>query len=99
MENKTLNAHPVIEKEQIVGLHFPQTEVLGNLSQKQQRQLALDKACRLGNEYKGKVKIVFQSEAGIMEVHTTIWNVSTDTISLKGGIFIPISCIYSIEYL
>lgn len=88
---------PIIEKEAISGMRFPKGDVLENPKAIDERQAALDEACRLGNEYKGKVKIIFVSQDGIREVHTTIWNVSNDLVSLKSGIFIPVHCIVSIN--
>lgn len=89
--------YPVIDKEHIPGLHFPKGEVLENKTQIENRTKTLEEACRLGNEFKGKVRIVFMSDQGIKEVHTTIWNVGDNVISLKAGVFIPIHSIFSIE--
>jgi hypothetical protein len=91
--------YPLIEKEDIAFIHFPQHEVLKSKVSLENRESQLSQACRLGNEYKGKVRIVFQSAEGIKEVHTTIWNVSDNVVSLKGGIIIPIRCIYSVEIM
>jgi hypothetical protein len=90
---------PLIEKENISGLHFSKGEVLTNKTAIDARRFYLDEACRLGNEFKGKVKIVFKSDEGIYEVHTTIWNVGDDIVSLKAGVYIPVPCIISIEHL
>lgn len=90
--------YPVIEKENMVDMHFPKGEVLTSSKAIQTRLQALAEACRLGNEFKGKVRIVFMSEQGIREVHTTIWNVSDDAVSLKGGVFIPMHAIIYVEH-
>ncbi len=87
----------VIDKDSIAGMRFPKGDVLENQKLIAERQRTLEEACRLGNEYKGKVRIVFASQDGIREVHTTIWNVSDEFVSLKSGIFIPIHCIISIS--
>ncbi len=99
MENtsKLLSQH--IEKEEISQLHFASANAVATHEEHKLLQHALDRACREGNEFKSKVKIVFVSESGRHEVHTTIWNVSDDAISLKGGVVIPTRCIQSIEYL
>lgn len=99
METRHMSQFPLVEKENIAGMHFPKEEVLQSPKAIESRKFYLDEACRLGNEFKGKVKIVFQSLEGIHEVHTTIWNVGDDSVSLKGGVFIPIQCIHSIEHL
>lgn len=97
--NFSSNTHyPIIEKEAIAQMHFPKGEVLNSNSEIRVRIDALAEACRLGNEFKGKVRILFMTEEGIKEVHTTIWNVSEDSISLKSGIFIPIHAIIHVEY-
>lgn len=97
--NFSSNTHyPVIEKENMAGMHFPKGEVLASNTEIQARIHALSDACRLGNEFKGKVRIVFMSEQGIREVHTTIWNVSEDAVSLKGGVFIPMHAIIYVEH-
>ena len=88
---------PIIEKEAIAGMHFPKGDVLENPNAIRNRQQGLDEACRLGNEFKGKVRIIFVCQDGTREVHTTIWNVSEDSVSLKAGIFIPIHCIISLS--
>lgn len=82
-----------IEKEQIKGLSFSPQEVLSDDSDISTRNYLLRKAQRLGNEFKGKVLIRFQSLQGPMEVFTTIWDVSTNYVTLKGGIAIPIHTI------
>ena len=93
------NTHyPIIEKEAIANMHFPKGEVLTASSEIQARVQTLSEACRLGNEFKGKVRIVFMSEQGIREVNTTIWNVSDDAVSLKGGVFIPMHVIFYAEH-
>lgn len=93
------NTHyPIIEKENIANIHLPKGEVLSSSSAIQARILALSEACRLGNEFQGKVRIIFMTEEGIREVHTTIWNVSDEAVSLKGGVFIPMHAIIFVEH-
>ncbi len=90
--------YPAIEKEAIANMHFPKGEVLTANTAIQARMQALTEACRLGNEFKGKTRIVFMSEQGIREVNTTIWNVSEDAVSLKAGVFIPMHAIMYVEH-
>ncbi len=47
----------------------------------------------LGNGSKGKSKIFFISQIGILEVETTVWAASDDEINLKGGLMIPLHAI------
>lgn len=58
----------------------------------------LEYAVRLGNEYKGKTIITFQTSEGPMTVETTVWSVTEKSIQLKGGIIIPLSSIIMVSY-
>lgn len=59
---------------------------------------ALEYAVRLGNEYKGKTIITFQSSEGPLTVETTVWSVTEKNIQLKGGIIIPLSSIIMVSF-
>ena len=86
-------AYPRIEKETLNVLHFAKEEVLRSEEAIEARRQALDTACRLGNEFKGKVKIAFVTTEGVKEVVTTVWNVGDELVSFKSGNFIPIHSI------
>ena len=58
----------------------------------------LEYAVRLGNEYKGKTIIAFQTSEGPMTVETTVWSVTEKSIQLKGGIIVPLSSIIMVSY-
>ncbi|RQO30916.1 hypothetical protein DBR32_09400 [Taibaiella sp. KBW10] len=58
----------------------------------------LEYAVRLGNEYKGKTIITFQSSEGPLTVETTVWSVTENNIQLKGGITIPLSSIIMVSF-
>ncbi|WP_222166465.1 hypothetical protein [Edaphocola aurantiacus] len=58
----------------------------------------LEYAVRLGNEYKGKTIITFQSSEGPLTVETTVWSVTEKNIQLKGGIIIPLSSIIMVSF-
>lgn len=58
----------------------------------------LNDAQRLGNEFKSKVSIVFNTEDGPMRIETTVWSLTDRYIQIKSGILIPLSSIISIEY-
>ncbi|MFN0204434.1 MAG: hypothetical protein ACKVTZ_23145 [Bacteroidia bacterium] len=90
--------YPEISKEALLHVQFPKGEVLNSAQEIQNRQTDLAMACRLGNEFKGKVSIAFMTSEGIREVTTTIWNVGEDVIMLKAGAFIPIHTILSVSY-
>lgn len=55
-------------------------------------------AVRLGNEFKGKTAITFQTTDGPKTVETTVWSVTEQYIQLKGGINIPLKSIIDIHF-
>lgn len=54
-------------------------------------------AQRLGNEFKGKVTITFNTVFGPKKVSTTVWSATEKYIQLKGNVHIPISAIIDIS--
>jgi hypothetical protein len=50
-------------------------------------------SCRLGNEFKGKTVITFETTSGPRAVETTIWSVTDNHLTLKGGLDIPLSSV------
>ncbi|MDQ7949374.1 MAG: hypothetical protein REI78_00140 [Pedobacter sp.] len=84
----------LIEKEQIdVTKIIPSTI---SLPEDSIRRLAT--ASRLGNEFKAKATITFNTTAGPKKVYTTVWAVTEKYIQLKNNIHIPISCVIEIEF-
>lgn len=55
-------------------------------------------AQRLGNEFKSKASIVFQTEDGPKRVETTVWSLTEKHIQIKNGIHIPLSSIIAVDY-
>lgn len=55
-------------------------------------------AMRLGNEFKGKSHITFETTEGPVEVETTVWSAGEEYLQLKGGTIIPISSIVDIHF-
>jgi len=53
----------------------------------------------LGNSYKHKIKIVFDSDEGLKEVHTTVWAFSEGYVVLKGSIYIPVDAVLEVQLL
>ena len=89
----------LIEKESISECNFVKEDVLSDTSLRQLRYEQLEKAERLGNNYKRKVRITFKTEENeILNVETTIWAVGKDYIELKAGIMIPIRAILDIKF-
>ncbi|MBW7845074.1 MAG: hypothetical protein H3C45_05425 [Bacteroidia bacterium] len=94
-----MNTIRLINKEDIPSVKFVSYEVLDKESDKLLRRELIEKAMILGNSSKGKSKIFFMSEDGLLEVETTVWQASDDLITLKGGLMIPVHCIERIELL
>lgn len=87
----------LIEKEAVLGLKFPAKDVLEDTESRQERRRKLEQARTLGNGYKTKVKILFQTVEGPRKVETTVWDASEDQILLKAGVWIPVHAILDVE--
>jgi hypothetical protein len=61
-------------------------------------QRELTYATRLGNEFKGKTSITFETTDGPRSVETTVWSVIDGYLQLKGGTLIPVKSIIDIHY-
>jgi hypothetical protein len=84
----------IINKEAVAQLSFlPAQEDKSKLWKTE-----LDYAVRLGNEHKGKTTVTFESTDGTYQVQTTIWAVTEDGLSLKGGVNIPLKSITDIHF-
>ena len=57
----------------------------------------MEKAMLLGNGYKGKVRIVFETELGPRAVETTVWSADNKGIALKSGVYIPLDAVIDVE--
>ena len=88
----------IIEKEQISQLQFAKKEVLQNPEDRKKRLSDLFRSQTLGNLLQTKVTITFEAADDQMyQVHTTVWAVGSDFISLKSGIYIPIHSIVQVD--
>lgn len=83
-----------IEKEAIPELHL----IPAPIDNSKKWKIELAYAVRLGNEHKGKTTISFTAKEGNYLVETTIWSVTDNSLSLKGGITIPLNCITDIHF-
>ncbi len=61
-------------------------------------QNKLQYAMRLGNEFKGKTTITFETKQGPKTVSTTVWSVMDNFLQLKGGMTIPLRSIIDVHY-
>lgn len=84
----------MIQKEDIENyLMVPAVEDRSTILKKE-----LEYAVRLGNEYKGKTIITFQTAEGPLTVETTVWSLTEKSIQLKGGVIIPLSSIIMVSF-
>ena len=58
----------------------------------------LNDAQRLGNEFKSKVSIAFNTVDGPLRIETTVWSLTEKYIQIKSGVLIPLNSIISVEY-
>ncbi|UIR56890.1 hypothetical protein LZQ00_03495 [Sphingobacterium sp. SRCM116780] len=84
----------LIEKEEIASFKI----VAANEDQSQTFLEKLKGAVRLGNEFKSKTSIAFQTEAGPKRVETTVWSLSDKYLQIKSGVLIPLRSILAIDY-
>jgi len=98
MESTATKKPTMVEKETISNLSFPKEEVLKDAEKQKELKTALDRAMKLGNAYKGKVKIVFEDSEGLKAVETTIWGVTDKNVLLKQTTLIPIRRILEIKF-
>ena len=58
----------------------------------------LNSAQRLGNEFKSKADITFNTRKGPKTVNTTVWAVTESYLQLKNGIHIPLNSLIDIDF-
>jgi hypothetical protein len=58
----------------------------------------LNSAQRLGNEFKSKASITFNTKEGPRTVSTTVWSVTEKYVQLKNGIHIPLNSLIDIDF-
>jgi len=55
-------------------------------------------ALRLGNEFKAKATITFQTLDGPKRVETTVWTLTDDSLQIKNGVVLPLGSLLDIDY-
>lgn len=55
-------------------------------------------AVRLGNEFKSKTSITFNTSEGPRTVHTTVWSLTESYIVLKAGTLIPLHSLIDVHF-
>lgn len=74
-----------IEKEEVINYHFVPVENNENPV----TQEKLERALRLGNEFKSKTVITFLTDQGPKKIETTVWTLTEQFIQIKGSVSIP----------
>lgn len=95
METATISA-TLVQKEDVRDLRFPASEVLEDSAEQVLRKQRLERALKLGNGSKHKVKLVFSDSGGMKSVETTIWGLTDNNVILKRGVIIPLRRIYEV---
>lgn len=94
-----MEPNAVIAKENVKNFRFSATEVLKGELERVYRLFSLQRAERLGNSFKGKVRIFFRTDDNQTKaVDTTVWSATEEYVSLKGGISIPVRSILGVEF-
>lgn len=83
----------LIEKEDIVNVTFAKAEE----DKSKHYYQVLKYFERLGNEFKGKCIISFNTTEGLKYVNTTVWSVTEKYCQLKGRVHIPLSSITEVR--
>jgi len=83
-----------IEKERIGDYKIVQAEV-DNTASLYDKLLS---AQRLGNEFKSKTSITFQTEDGPKRIETTVWSLTEHYIQIKSGVLIPLKSLIKVEF-
>ena len=58
----------------------------------------LQGALRLGNEFKSKATITFQTHEGPKRVETTVWTLTDDALQIKNGVVLPLGSLLDVDY-
>ena len=94
-----MEQNAIIAKEQVSNFRFSATEVLNRELERIYRLFSLRRAEKLGNSFKGKVRIFFRTHDNQTKaVDTTVWSATEDYVSLKGGASIPVRSILGVEF-
>jgi len=88
---------PLIPKEEVSKYRFVAHDVLTTEDERKERFGKLQKAMLLGNGYKAKVKITFETNEGPRKIETTVWEASEDQVMIKSDMMIPIHSIVDVE--
>lgn len=86
------------KKEFLYTLKFPDEDVIKNQQEKELRLHSINRAMRLGNVVKNKVRIYFKDSLDrVIFVYTTVWGVTKNDVILKKGVTLPIKRIIHVD--
>ena len=86
-----------VHRSKIFELPFSTKDMLEEEGDRVIRRTQLEKAMKLGNDYRQAVKIQFQTSDGVVgETDATVWSLTEGKVELKGGKIIPIGAILSV---
>lgn len=94
MEKEKAEKIELIEKEDIVNYKL----IKSDEDQSKVLTLKLKNALRLGNEFKAKSTIVFQTNDGLKRVETTVWTLTDGYLQIKNGVVIPLNSLVDVYY-
>ncbi len=87
-----------IHRSRIFELPFSREDVLTEEVDKTLRRVELERAMKLGNNYRQAVLLQFRTSDGRLgETEATIWAVTEKNVELKGGKIIPIAAIFNVD--
>ncbi len=92
--NNIMQAPTVIAKEEIEQL----TLIAAPIDNSKKWEKDLSYALRLGNEFKSKTAISFNTSDGERTVETTVWSLTDKYVQLKGAVLIPLHSITNVHY-
>lgn len=84
----------LIPKEEVVNYHIVPAEE----DRSEYWRERLEYAVRLGNEFKSKTTVTFNTTDGPRSIQTTLWSISENYISIKGGVLIPLHSIIDVHF-
>lgn len=88
-----MEAAELIEKEEVINYHFLPVEK----KESSVTQEKLERALRLGNEFKSKTTISFLTDQGPKKIETTVWTLTEHFIQIKGSVSIPLKSLIDVS--
>lgn len=83
----------LIEKEDIENHKI----IAAEINRSEELRGKLNDAQRLGNEFKSKASIVFNTVDGPLRVETTVWSLTDKYVQIKSGVLIPLAAVIQVE--